>query len=118
MLRLWAPVPEAAVDKDGDTFAAKYEIGFPIEKLPSAPASDSERAKKRDQSQFSVTIASGADARHDGGTFLRREHVSAHEPNNARKKPRFGRSGVPTSKARSKIRLPSSQEVSGSKAQP
>ena len=118
MLRFRASMPKAAVHEDDNAFSSKDEIRSSEKRLASAPAVNSMHSEESDHSQFCVAISPTADARHHGRAFLGCKNVRSHSPRSPRKKPMFGWSGVPTSKARSSIRLPSSHDVSGNSAHP
>ena len=50
-------MPEAAIDKNNDPFAAKHEIGLPEEIDPASPAGNAMGTHDLDQSEFGVLVA-------------------------------------------------------------
>jgi len=68
-------VPETAIDKHSHTCTSKYEIRLAENCLIATPAGDCCFAEKPSKSQLGIAISSRTDARHDGGTLLRRKHV-------------------------------------------
>ena len=96
----FASVPKTTVHKDHDALLAENEIGFAKNLQLPSPSVNAVCAEQLNHSQLSVPIASAADARHHGGAFIRVENVGAHNPKSVLKKPRLGKSGVPTSSAR------------------
>jgi hypothetical protein len=57
-------VPEAAVNKHGEAFTPKDEVGVARDWLPSAPARDTASAKNRHQPELRVFVTSRADDGH------------------------------------------------------
>ena len=69
------PVPETAIDENGNAFPTEGEVRFPKMQLPPPPAGDSMRPKKFRKSELGVLIAVAANAGHDLRTFLYGENI-------------------------------------------
>jgi hypothetical protein len=73
-------MPKATVDEHCHTFSQEYEVWFAEYFGVSSPPSNLVGAECCDQTQLGITIASAADARHDGATLFRCENVRHVEP--------------------------------------
>lgn len=114
---LWTAVPKAAVHEYSQLELWKCEVRSPEDVVVASPAGDFVLAQQPSQGDFSFLVAAPANAGHDLRTFGPGKDIG-HVQSSWLKKPNIGCSGVPTSKARSRRRLPSSHEVSGSRQHP
>ena len=78
-----AGVPEAAVDKDGQSVFAEDEVWFSGQGLVAAPAADAGGSHERNQAQFCRSIAGAPHQRHDLGPLELGEDVSHVESRSA-----------------------------------
>jgi hypothetical protein len=72
-------VPKAAIDKDGQPFAAKNKIRLAEKRMIPPPARDSRRAHDGGQLEFRILVAAGTYRRHDFGTLGFGENVCHEE---------------------------------------
>ena len=70
-----AAMPEAAVYKDNEALAAKYEVRAPRHPRMTSPAGDSSFAENAGQPQLSGFITARADRCHDLRTLTRFEYI-------------------------------------------
>lgn len=69
-------MPEAAIDKDGDTLFREGEVGMTGEGPATSPAGELVFPHEGDEAKFSPGVAVAADGSHVAGTFFRRVDVS------------------------------------------
>ena len=70
-----AAVPEATIDENGETFAAKDKIWFARHRLPPPPSGDAMGAENGSEPQFCGAVSGGADCGHDLRSLFFGEHV-------------------------------------------
>ena len=71
-------VPEIPVNEDRHPFPGENEIGRSEDSRMPPPTPDATGPKHGNKAQFSVSISTRADGRHDGRTLFLRENVG-HE---------------------------------------